>query len=225
MFELVFFNYIEKIIWEENQMKLHSVTEEKFRKYGKVIRDIDFTELVAAMANTPCPDGVVYVPGDAALEALPIRQILSDKLYGELPVQIGYCNGHNSMLNALEYHSSSEINIAASDAVLIVGNLWDVTDDLTYDTARLEAFLLPAGTGVELYATTLHYAPCGANKAGFRVAIVLPEGTNYDLKNKHEGGEDAHLTATNKWLLGHPEGGLPEGSPMGLIGKNLNVDE
>ena len=37
--------------------------------------------------------------------------------------------------------------------------------------------------------------------------------------------EDARLTAKNKWLLGHPEGGLPEGSPMGLTGKNLNVND
>jgi hypothetical protein len=206
-------------------MKIQSVTDESFRRYGRVIRDIDFTELVAAMAQTPCPDGVVYVPGDDALEALPVKKVMSDKLYGELPIQIGYCNGHNSMLNALEYHRSSEINIAATDAVLLVGMLQDVTDELTYDTAAIEAYLVPAGTGVELYSTTLHYAPCGLDHAGFRVAIVLPAGTNYDLKDAHAGGEDAHLTATNKWLLGHPEGGLPEGSPMGLIGKNLNVDE
>jgi hypothetical protein len=206
-------------------MTIYNVTDEKFRKYGRVIRDIDFTELVQAMGNTPCPDGVVYVPGDDALEALPVKKVMSDKLYGELPIQIGYCNGHNSMLNALEYHRSSEINIAATDAVLLVGALQDVTDDFTYDTANIEAFLVPAGVGVELYSTTMHYAPCGAAGAGFRVAIVLPAGTNYDLKDKHEGGEDAHLTATNKWLLGHPDGGLPEGSPMGLIGENLNVDK
>jgi hypothetical protein len=206
-------------------MTIYNVSDEKFRRYGRVLRDIDFTELVQAMQQTPCPDGVIYVPGDAALEALPVRQVMSDRLYGELPVQIGYCNGHNSMLNALEYHRSSEINIAATDAILIVGSQQDITDDLTYDTAKLEAFLVPAGTAVEVYATTLHYAPCGVNNAGFRVAIVLPAGTNYELKHTHEGGEDAHLTATNKWLLGHPEGGLPEGSPMGLIGKNLNVNE
>ena len=78
---------------------------------------------------------------------------------------------------------------------------------------------------VEVYATTLHYAPCGVDGAGFKVAIVLPKGTNLDLDREHKGGEDGHLTAKNKWLLGHPEGGLPEGSPMGLIGKNLNCNE
>jgi hypothetical protein len=45
------------------------------------------------------------------------------------------------------------------------------------------------------------------------------------LDEAHAGGEDALLTAKNKWLIGHAEGGLPEGSHIGLIGKNLNVRE
>ena len=53
---------------------------------------------------------------------------------------------------------------------------------------------------------------------------MLPKGTNTDLDEQHAGGEDGHLTAKNKWLLGHPEGGLPEGSPMGLTGENLTIE-
>jgi len=207
-------------------MKVYSVTDERFKKYGKIVKDIDFSQLVAVMEEaTPLPEGVEYVPGLEALEALPVRKELTDKAYGELPVQIGYCNGHNSMLNALEYHRSSEINVAATDAILMLGSQQDITDDFTYDTSLVEAFLVPKGTAVEVYATTLHYAPCGVDGAGFKVAIVLPKGTNLELDEKHQGGEDGHLTAKNKWLIGHPEGGLPEGSPMGLVGKNLCINE
>lgn len=206
-------------------MKVYSVTDERFRKYGKVVEGIDFSGLIKAMAETPCPEDVVYVPGDEKLEALPVMDALTDIAYGELPIQIGYCNGHNCMLNALEYHRSSEINVAATDAILMLGIQQDITPEFTYDTAKVEAFLVPAGTAVEVYATTLHYAPCGVDGAGFKVAIVLPKGTNLDLDKEHKGGEDGHLTAKNKWLLGHPEGGLPEGSPMGLTGKNLNINE
>lgn len=206
-------------------MKIYSVTDERFGKYGKVIEGIDFSGLVKAMEETPCPDDVVYVPGDEKLEALPVMKELAEITYGELPIQIGYCNGHNCMLNALEYHRSSEVNVAATDAVLMLGSQQDITKDFTYDTSKVEAFLVPAGVAVEVYATTLHYAPCGVDGAGFKVAIVLPKGTNLDLDKEHKGGEDGHLTAKNKWLLGHPEGGLPEGSPMGLIGKNLNCNE
>ena len=168
----------------------------------------------------------MYEPSIAALEKHPVAAELSKKAYGEMPIQIGYCNGNNVMLNALEYHRNSEINVAATDAVLMVGMQQDITEDFTYDTAKVEAFLVPAGSAVELYATTLHYAPCTAEEGGFRVSVILPKGTNYLLEEAHGGnGEAAHLTAVNKWLLGHPEGGLPEGSPMGLIGKNLCVNE
>lgn len=207
-------------------MKIYDVTDERFKKYGKVVQGIDFSGLVKVMEEqTPLPTGVEYVPGFEPLEALPVMKELTEKTYGELPIQIGYCNGHNFMLNALEYHRNSEINVAATDAILILGSQQDITDDFTYDTALAEAFLLPKGTAVEIYATTLHYAPCGVGGAGFKVTIVLPKGTNLPLDKEHAGGEDGHLTAKNKWLLGHPEGGLPEGSPMGLTGKNLCVNE
>ena len=207
-------------------MKIYNVTDERFKAYGKVVNDIDFSEMVRVLKEeTPIPEDVAYVPGLEALESLPAGEELSRKVYGEMPIQIGYCNGHNSLLNALEYHKSSEINVAATDAILLVGKEQDITEDFTYDTALAEAFLLPQGMAVEMYATTLHYAPCGVDGAGFQVAIVLPKGTNLDLEESHEGGEDGHLTAKNKWLLGHPEGGLPQGSPMGLVGKNLCVTE
>lgn len=205
-------------------MEIKKITDPAFRKYGRIIADVDFSGLVEAMQNTPLPEDVIYVPSVEELEALPVFADLKDKVYGELPIQVGYCNGHNHKLNAFEYHRSSEINVAAMDAVLLLGAQQDITDDFTYDTSKAEAFLLPKGTAVEVYATTLHYAPCNQGDAGFRVAIVLPKGTNTDLEAKHAGGEDGHLTAKNKWLLGHPEGGLPEGSPMGLVGENLTVE-
>ncbi len=206
-------------------MQIYKVTDGRFRKYGKVIDYIDFAPLVDAMKKTPVPEDVVYEPSIPELENLSVAQEIKDRFYGELPIQIGYCNGHNVLLNAVEYHRSSEINVAATDAVLILGQLADVTNDFTYETSKMEAFFVPAGTAVEVYATTLHYAPCNANEGGFQVAIVLPQGTNYPLEKKHGGSEDALITATNKWLIGHAEGGLPEGSHIGLIGKNLNVNE
>ena len=204
-------------------MEIKKITDPAFRKYGRIITGVDFTGLLEEMAKTPCPDDVVYVASVPELEALPVYQELSDKLYGEMPIQIGYCNGHNKKMNALEYHRDSELNIAQSDAVLIVGLRADVTDEMTYDTSLAEAFFLPKGVGVEVFATTLHYAPANPGDEGFRVVIVLPRGTNTDLEKAHAGGEDANLTAKNKWLIGHPEGGLPEGSPMGLIGENLSI--
>ena len=206
-------------------MKIQKVTDAAFRNYGKVVQNVDFSGLVEALKSTPLPDDVVYEPAIPELEALPVYAELQKKGYGELPIQIGYCNGKNYKLNALEYHRSSEIDVAGEDAVLLVGAQQDITEDFTYDTSLVEAFYLPKGTAVELYATTLHYAPCCVHESGFRIAIVLPRDTNLPLEEKHEGWEDALITAKNKWLIGHAEGGLPEGSHIGLIGKNIDIKD
>ncbi len=212
-------------------MKIYSVNDPEFRKYGRVINNVDLAPLVEALKKTEVPEGVVYEPSVASLEATSATKALSDTTYGEMPIQIGYCNGHNKLLNALEYHRDSEINVAATDAILMLGLMADVEPDFTYDTSKVKAFLVPAGTAVEVFATTLHYAPCGVDGAGFQVAIVLPKGTNYPLKTPHakvnaDGtapSEDALITAVNKWLIGHAEGGLDEGSFLGLKGENLSL--
>lgn len=211
-------------------MEIKKITDAAFKKYGRIVDNVDFSSLVEKMAETPLPEGVAYEPSVRILEDLPVMEEISATVYGEMPVQIGYCNGHNTLLNALEYHRDSEINVAATDAVLMLGLLQDVEEDFTYDTAKIEAFFVPAGTAVEVYATTLHYAPCGLDGKGFKVAIILPRGTNYPLKSNHAKvvngkatNEDALITAVNKWLIGHAEGGLDEGAFLGLKGENLQL--
>ena len=205
-------------------MQIYEVTDARFRKYGKVIRNIDFSALTEAMKKTPVPSDVVYEPSIAELEALPVAKEIEKVFYGELPIQIGYCNGHNELLNAVEYHRDSEVDIAVDDLILILGKQQDIEEDHTYDTSRMEAFLVPAGTAVEVYATTLHYAPCHVKDEGFRCVIVLPRDTNLDMEPVDvKAPEDRLLFARNKWLIGHAEGGLPEGAFIGLKGENLSV--
>ena len=207
-------------------MEIKNVSDAAFRKYGRVLTELDLSAFIGALKGTPVPEGVVYKASAPELEEQLVSAELQRVIFGELPIQVGYCNGHNERLNALEYHRSSELNIAATDAILLVGLEKDVTGDFTYDTALVEAFLLPAGSGVELYATTLHYAPCGVGGQGFQVSIVLPKGTNCPLETAHKGtGEDALITAKNKWLIGHPEGKFSDKVHIGLVGKNLNVNE
>ena len=205
-------------------MKIYNVTDPQFRKYGQVLTGYDFIEIVEKMQETPLPDGVVYEPSVKELEELPIFEQLKSQGFGEIPIQIGYCNGHNNKLNAVEYHRTSEINIGATDMIVLLGLQQDIKEDYTYDTSLIEAFLIPKGVGVEFFATTLHYAPCSANEGGFRGVVVLPKGTNYPLSDEHKAGnEDALLAATNKWLIGHAEGGLDEGSFIGLVGENITL--
>ena len=98
---------------------------------------------------------------------------------------------------------------------------------------QLEAFFVPAGTAVELYATTLHYTPIGTkeNDYAFKTGVILPFGTNFPLGVKlgaeaeeEKLPEEKLLFAKNKWLIAHEEGG-EEGAFIGLTGKNISVDD
>ena len=205
-------------------MEIKQVTDPAFGAYGKIITGYDCGELLAAMEQTPVPEDTIYVASDAGMEKLPVCRLIEKNLYGQLPIQVGYCNGHNKKMNAMEYHRTSEINVASTDLVLILGRQQDVEADDTYDTAKAEAFFVPAGTVIEVYATTLHYAPCHTQDGGFRCVVILPRGTNTDMEPvENVFSEDRLLFAKNKWLIGHQEGGLDENAFIGLKGENLEI--
>ena len=102
-------------------MKIQKATDPAFRKYGQVLEGYDFTVRIKEMKHTPVPEDVIYVPSVEELEALDVMKDLQNKGYGGLPIQIGYCNGNNKKLNAVEYHRSSELDIAVDDLILLLG--------------------------------------------------------------------------------------------------------
>ena len=206
-------------------MEIKHVESPDFKPYGRIIKGYDVSGLTAVMMTTPLPEDVVYEPSVKAMEELLAAASIAAGIYGQMPIQVGYCNGHNKKLNALEYHRDSEVNLAVTDLVLLIGRQQDVEADFTYDTALAEAFLVPAGTLIEVYATTLHYAPCHTDEGGFRCVVILPKGTNEELAGIPETicGEEALLFARNKWLIGHQEGGLPEHAWIGLKGDNITI--
>ena len=204
-------------------MEIFSVTDERFRKYGKVWDGMECVKILREMEHTPLPEDVIYVPSVEEMENLSEATAFKNRIYGGLPIQVGYCNGNNHKLNALEYHRNSEINIAVTNMVLLLGWLPDVEKDYTYDTSKVEAFFVPAGTVVEMYGTTLHYAPCNDGENGFKCVVILPKGTNTDIDFPlAKEGEDALMTAKNKWLIAHEEAGI-EGAFNGLRGENLTI--
>lgn len=213
-------------------MRIKSVFSHSFEKYGKVLTGYDVTDLLKKLDETTKKpeDAVIYEPGDAGLEALPIANELSENAYGGMPIQIGYCNGYNTKLNCLEYHRGSEINIPSNDMVLLLAPLQAVKNG-KLDTNTVEAFYVPKGTVVQVYETTLHYAPCNAvrdgevSKEGFRVIIVLPKNTNTEKPAITEKNlEDKLLWARNKWLIAHPDSNEAKaGAFVGLIGNNIDL--
>ncbi len=207
-------------------MKILPITDPSFAAYGKVVEGYDFGELLRVLDEvSPLPEGVVYVPDQAELKELAVTKLLASNEYGGMPIQMGYCNGHNTKLNCLEYHRDSELNLGTEDFILLVAGRADMENG-RLDTGMVKAFLCPAGVMVEVYATTLHYAPCSAKKGrGFKVLIVLPEGTNGPKPETTPlNDEDRTLWACNKWLLAHAESAEAEdGAPVLLDGENIDI--
>lgn len=192
-------------------MEIKKVTDKAFRKYGAVIEGMDLSELLAWAKTTPAPDDVIYEPSIPEAEALPICEDLSRQVYGEMPIQIGYCNGKNHKSDTLEYHRGEELDVAVTDLIVVLGSRKDMDSLLSFDLANAEAFFVPAGTAIMLYSDTLHYAPCSAGDGVFQCVIVLPRGTNYpsEKENIRKTAEDELLCMKNKWVLTHPDSGEP----------------
>lgn len=207
-------------------MTIYSVTDPEFKSYGRILSGLDTKELTEAMKTIALPAaGTNYQAGIDKLEALPIYAQLQNNVYGGMPVQVGMCWGRNTKLNCLEYHRDSEINIGTDDFILLLALRSQIRDG-KLDTSLVKAFRVPAGTAVEVFATTLHYAPCHTDaQKGFRIAIVLPKGTNTDKPAiQVKDPEDRLLFACNKWLLAHkdaPEAG--QGAYIGLTGENIDI--
>lgn len=205
-------------------VKIYNITDKEYEAYGRVLtKDYQVDALVKEMEKTPAPDHVIYIASDAGLETLDQAKVLQESFFGGMPIQVGYCNGSNYLLNAVEYHRDSEVNVALTDLILILGKEQDIEADGTYQTEKMEAFLVPAGTVVEVYATTLHYAPCNVNENKFCTAVILPKGTNEDAPApQNNTAEDKLLFAKNKWLIAHKDAKI-QGAFEGLIGENLSV--
>ena len=213
-------------------MKIKSVFSHNFEKYGKVLTGYDVKDLLKKLDDTTKmpADAVIYEPGDAGLESLPIATEFRENASGGMPVQVGYCNGNNTKLNCLEWHRGSELNIPSKDIVLLLAPLQSVKNGVL-STSAVEAFYVPAGTVVQVYETTLHYAPCNAVKNGekvtdgFRVIIVLPKDTNTEKPAiTPKNLEDKLLWARNKWLIAHPDTTEAKaGAFVGLKGVNIDI--
>lgn len=222
-------------------MQILSVYDDAFRDYGRVLSDVpaELTEpVVAAMRSCiELPEATGYDPSIPALEELDVAPQLGELFFGGMPFQLGCVRGHNTRLNCLEYHRSSEFNLGTDDFILLLAREQEMEFDKDgrpfLDTAKVKAFLAPAGVLIETFATTFHYTPCHADEAaGFRVLVALPRGTNEPLdaagaplRAKVAGIADADLLwARNKYLLAHAD--APEaaaGAYVGLRGTNWDL--
>jgi len=209
-------------------MKIFKVTDPEFTNYGRIIEGYEAEKKAiedTLRDKTPIPEGTDYVAEEKALQDLPAASKITNSLFGGSPMQFGWCNGHNTKLNCLEYHRSSEINLGATDFILLLAKREEIVDH-KIDSSKVKAFLCPKGVMIEVYATALHYAPCQAHKdSGFQVLVGLPKGTNVGKPEfTPSNQEDKLLTATNKWLLAHAESSeAKSGAWVGITGENIDI--
>jgi hypothetical protein len=215
-----------------NDVPIYSVEDPQFVSYGRIVKGFDIQAWISYMENeTPIPSqGNIYLPSNNQMEQQPVCTAMSDSLYGGMPIQIGYCNGRNTTYNGFEYHKGSEINVAVTDFMLVLGHSYEI-HDLSYDVSQAEVFFVKKGTVIEMYSTTLHLSPCRVNEEGFKDIIVLPRGTNTPLleeekKQKASGDPESKLLLLrNKWVIAHPKRKplIDQGAYPGVTGENKEL--
>lgn len=134
---------LEKLKKLNPDIEIFDVTSEEFTTFGRIIKGMDVTEIITeAKKIEMIGNDSNYKPSVEAFEKLNIAGEIKIKLFGESEIQVGYCWGYNSIFGATEWHTSSEINIAVTDLLIIVGHVWDVKDN-TIDTSkfRLSMFI------------------------------------------------------------------------------------
>ncbi len=211
-----------------NDVKVYSVFDDEFKPYGRIVKGYDFSKIVEYMkTSTPVPEqGNIYIASVPELEKLAVKDEVESVLYGGMPVEIGYCNGRNSTYNGFEYHKGSEINIAVTPFMLVLGHVWEIEGNKFF-VGKEKVFFVPEGTAIEMYETTLHLSPCKVQDEGFKCVVILPKGTNTPLENKHQNAdsESVLLLQRNKWVIAHKdrEPLVKQGAHIGLIGPNKEL--
>lgn len=210
-----------------NDVEIFSVFSPEFKVFGRVLSGYDFSDLIKfSQENTQIPENAnIYVASVEEMEKFPICETLKNTLFGESPIQIGYCNGRNTTYNGFEYHKSSEINIAVTDFMLVLGLSYEIENN-TYKAQQAKVFYVPKYTAIEMYGTTLHLSPCRVCDGGFKDIVILPKGTNTPLQNKTITDEESKLLIQkNKWVIAHPqrEALIKQGAVAGLIGENKEL--
>jgi hypothetical protein len=215
--------FIELLRSKNPDLTIYDVRDEAFSEYGVVLKGYDTKNIMLEAAKLEAPkEGSLYLASVEDFEKLPIAQKIKEEIFGTLDTQVGYCYGHSNYMNALEWHSCSELNIAVTPLVLILAKRSDTTNG-KLDSSCAKVFFVPAGTVIEVYATTLHFCPCEVNESGFGCVVALPAATNTPLDSP---ANEPLLFRKNKWIFAHEDNTalLQRGVVAGIHGENYKIN-
>ena len=209
---------------------IESVFSPSFTNYGKILELNCSKDLISKLEkDTSIPDkGNVYIPY--------IREWEDSKIFNEISphfnedIEIGYCNGQNTELNALEWHSCNEINIYSTPVVLFLAKLKNLDNNFKLDSKKVKTFYVPKNTAILLYNSTLHFAPCKVEKDGFKAIIILSNLTNTELENNKvnftvDKKYEQFLFKNNKFIICHKDATslTKQSVKPNIIGTNLKL--
>ena len=169
-------------------MNILSIQDAAFAPFGRAVSGVPLDALLSALEGLPLPDaGMAYQPREERLHALTGFEPFGERLFADLPYQLGWCAGANHQADCLVRHGGSAFIAGLSDFALTVSPRWVVSP---------QTFRIPARTLVEIYGDTLRSAPLGTD---FRVLALLPYATNTAFSPS--GAMDETLYARNTWRV------------------------
>lgn len=212
----------EKLCELNPDIPIYRVKDPEFLPYGKVLDGYDVSEIISECKKIKMPDaGSAYKLSFPELEGLNTAGRIINDCFGQMDIQTGLCWGHNNFLNGLEYHKSSEINIAVTPFVLLLAKVYEM-DGLRLDSKKVKGFFVDQGQVVEIYGTSMHFCPCEVSEEGFSCVVMLHKGTN-DVLDRETN--EPILFKKNKWLICHEKNSalIDRKVYPGIYGQNFEI--
>lgn len=207
--------------------KILSIDDPDFKKYGKVYTKYDISEVKDYMdknVKISSPSNF-YIPSNKDLEKIPAIQEMGKDIYAFMPIEAGECTGQSTNFSAIEYHQGSETNIMLTDVIMVLGQRSTLDTKGEYSPSEDgQIFFVPAGTVVEFYSTTLHYAPIKVHDSGFSIIVILIKGSNEELPADFKS-DNKRIVKQNKFQLVDPsrKDKIAIGVEVGLTGKMIEM--
>lgn len=207
--------------------KILSIDDPDFKKYGKVYTKYDISEVKDYMdknVKISSPSNF-YTPSNKDLEKIPAIQEMGKDIYAFMPIEAGECTGQSTNFSAIEYHQGSETNIMLTDVIMVLGQRSTLDTNGEYSPSEDgQIFFVPAGTVVEFYSTTLHYAPIKVHDSGFSIIVILIKGSNEELPADFKS-DNKRIVKQNKFQLVDPsrKDKIAIGVEVGLTGKLIEM--
>ncbi|MBI9097439.1 MAG: DUF4867 family protein [Spirochaetaceae bacterium] len=205
------------------EIEILSTDSDEIIPYGRIVEGIDFSDMCAQAISYSDREKTVYIRDLKTLRDCSSFLKVQNEIYRkEISLQTGLCYGMNNRMNGMEYHVGSEVIVAVTNLVLILGRKEEISHK-SWDSSLAKYFYLAKGSALELFGGTLHLAPCRVSPLPFCSVIILPEGTNTPL-DEETRSDDPLLFMNNKWLICHYDSPVAEkGGFIGITGKNIAI--